>query len=132
MPEPGERAVEEFEVTEECVRLFGDASGDHNPVHFDEQYARTTPFGRRVAHGMLTAAFVSAVLGNTLPGPGTIYLGQTLSFRAPVPLGSTVRVEVEVLEHDATRSRTTLATRAYVEDGLVLDGEAKVISPRDA
>jgi 3-hydroxybutyryl-CoA dehydratase len=132
VPEPGQRAVEEFEVTEERVRQFGDASGDHNPVHFDEAYARGTPFGGRIAHGLLTASFVSAVLGNMLPGPGTIYLSQTLSFRGPVPLGSTVRVEVEVIEHDAARSRTTLATRAYIGDALVLDGEARVISPRDA
>jgi 3-hydroxybutyryl-CoA dehydratase len=78
---------------------------------------------------MLTASFVSAVLGNTLPGPGTIYLSQSLKFRAPVRIGDTVRVEVEVLEYDAQRRGTRLATRAYVGDTLVLDGEAKAIAP---
>jgi 3-hydroxybutyryl-CoA dehydratase len=78
---------------------------------------------------MLTASFVSAVLGNRLPGPGTIYLSQTLKFRAPVMLGDEVRVEVEVIDYDEVRRGTVLSTRAYVGDTLVLDGEAKTIAP---
>ena len=78
---------------------------------------------------MLTASFVSAVLANTLPGPGTIYLSQTLKFRAPVRIGDDVRVEVEVIDYDEARRGTRLATRAYVGETLVLDGEAKTIAP---
>jgi 3-hydroxybutyryl-CoA dehydratase len=128
-PSTGQRVTEEFAVSEETVEQFGAASTDRNPVHFDEAYAAATPFKTRIAHGMLTASFVSAVLGNTLPGPGTIYLSQTLKFRAPVHIGDTVRVEVEVLEYDEQRRGTRLATRAFVGDTLVLDGEAKAIAP---
>jgi 3-hydroxybutyryl-CoA dehydratase len=128
-PYVGQRAVEEFEVSEAVIDSFGHASTDRNPVHFDEDYARTTQFGGRIAHGMLTASFVSAVLGNTLPGPGTIYLSQTLKFRAPVKLGDAVRVEVEVIDYDAVRRGTVLSTKAYVGQTLVLDGEAKTIAP---
>ncbi len=98
-------------------------------MHFDEAYASQTPFHGRIAHGMLTAAFVSAVLGNRLPGPGTIYLSQTLKFRAPVRIGDVVRVEVEVLDYDTERRGTVLSTRAFVGQTLVLDGEAKTIAP---
>src|SRR5579862_4202879 len=128
-PFVGQRVSEEFAVSEETIEQFGAASTDRNPVHFDEAYAAATPFKTRIAHGMLTASFVSAVLGNTLPGPGTIYLSQTLKFRAPVHIGDTVRVEVEVLEYDEQRRGTRLAARAHVGDTLVLDGEAKAIAP---
>ena len=127
--EVGQRVVQEFPVDARTIELFGEASTDRNPVHFDEAYASQTPFHGRIAHGMLTAAFVSAVLGNRLPGPGTIYLSQTLKFRAPVRPGDVVRVEVEVLDYDAERRGTRLSTRAFVGDVLVVDGEAKVIAP---
>jgi 3-hydroxybutyryl-CoA dehydratase len=127
----GQTATREFPVSEQTIELFGAASGDRNPVHFDEAYANATPFGGRIAHGMLTAAFVSAVLGTDLPGAGTIYLSQSLRFRAPVRIGDVVRVEVEVTDFDASRGGTRLATRAFVGETLVLDGEAKVIAPME-
>jgi 3-hydroxybutyryl-CoA dehydratase len=130
-PQVGQRAVEEFAVDEETIEQFGRASHDRNPVHFDEEYARATPFRGRIAHGMLTGAFISSVLGNTLPGNGTIYLSQTLKFRAPVRIGDVVRVEVEVTAYDEARRGTTLDTRAYVGDTLVAEGEAKGIAPED-
>jgi 3-hydroxybutyryl-CoA dehydratase len=125
----GQRAVQEFGVDDRTIELFGDASTDRNPLHFDDEFGRATPFGGRIAHGMITAAFISAVIGNSLPGHGSIYLSQTLKFRAPVRPGDVVRVEVEVLDYDADRRGTRLSTRAFVGDTLVVDGEAKVIAP---
>jgi 3-hydroxybutyryl-CoA dehydratase len=125
----GQRAVHEFPVDDRTIELFGDASTDRNPLHFDDEFGRATPFGGRIAHGMITAAFISAVIGNSLPGHGSIYLSQTLKFRAPVRPGDVVRVEVEVLDYDADRRGTRLSTRAFVGDTLVVDGEAKVIAP---
>jgi 3-hydroxybutyryl-CoA dehydratase len=127
----GQRAVEEFPVSEQTVEQFGAASRDRNPVHFDEAYAAATPFKGRIAHGMLTGAYISAVLGNTLPGPGSIYLSQTLKFRAPVRIGDTVRVEVEVISYDPERRGAVLTTNAFVGDTLVAGGEAKVIAPAE-
>ena len=125
----GQRAVQEFAVDDRTIELFGDASTDRNPLHFDDEFGRATPFGGRIAHGMISAAFISAVIGNRLPGHGSIYLSQTLKFRAPVRPGDVVRVEVEVLDYDADRRGTRLSTRAFVGDTLVVDGEAKVIAP---
>jgi 3-hydroxybutyryl-CoA dehydratase len=125
----GQRAVQEFPVDDRTIELFGDASTDRNPLHFDEDFARTTPFGGRIAHGMITAAFISAVIGNTLPGHGSVYLSQALKFRAPVRAGDLVRVEVEVLDYDPDRRGARLSTRAFVGETLVVDGEAKVIAP---
>ncbi|MDX6536534.1 MAG: 3-hydroxybutyryl-CoA dehydratase [Gaiellales bacterium] len=127
--EAGQREVQEFLVDDRTIELFGDASTDRNPLHFDEQFAGDTPFGGRIAHGMITAAFISAVIGNTLPGHGSVYLSQSLKFRAPVRPGDTVRVEVEVLDYDPGRRGARLSTRAFVGDTLVVDGEAKVIAP---
>jgi 3-hydroxybutyryl-CoA dehydratase len=125
----GQRAVQEFAVDDRTIELFGDASTDRNPLHFDDEFGRATPFGGRIAHGMISAAFISAVIGGSLPGHGSIYLSQTLKFRAPVRPGDVVRVEVEVLDYDADRRGTRLSTRAFVGDTLVVDGEAKVIAP---
>ena len=125
----GQRAVQEFAVDDRTIELFGEASTDRNPLHFDDEFGRATPFGGRIAHGMITAAFISAVIGNSLPGHGSIYLSQTLKFRAPVRPGDVVRVEVEVLDYDADRRGARLSTRAFVGDTLVVDGEAKVIAP---
>jgi 3-hydroxybutyryl-CoA dehydratase len=125
----GQRAVREFPVDDRTIELFGDASTDRNPLHFDDEFGRQTPFGGRIAHGMITAAFISAMIGNELPGHGSVYLGQTLKFRAPVRPGDVVRVELEVLDYDADRRGARLSTRAFVGDTLVVDGEAKVIAP---
>jgi 3-hydroxybutyryl-CoA dehydratase len=125
----GDRCERVFHVSDETIEHFGAASEDRNPVHFDDEYAAGTLFKGRIAHGILTASFISAVIGTELPGPGSIYLGQTLKFRAPVRPGDDVRVVVEVTDYDANRRGTVLDTRAYVGETLVLEGEARVIAP---
>ncbi len=125
----GDRCERVFHVSDETIEHFGAASEDRNPVHFDDEYAAGTIFKGRIAHGILTASFISAVIGTELPGPGSIYLGQTLKFRAPVRPGDDVRVVVEVTDYDESRRGTVLDTRAYVGDTLVLEGEARVIAP---
>ena len=125
----GDRCERVFHVSDETIEHFGAASEDRNPVHFDDGYAAETVFKGRIAHGILTASFVSAVIGMELPGPGSIYLGQTLKFRAPVRPGDDVRVVVEVTDYDESRRGTVLDTRAFVGDTLVLEGEARVIAP---
>ena len=116
-------------VTDRDIELFAEVSTDRNPVHLDDDYARDTIFEGRIAHGMLTAGLISAVIGEQLPGHGTVYLGQTLKFLAPVRPGDMVEAEVEVLEIDYGRRRVTLATRARVDETLVLKGEAVVLAP---
>jgi len=125
----GDSAERTFPVTDEVLDHFGAATGDMNPMHFDDAFAATTMFGGRIAHGMLTAGFISTMIGMELPGPGAIYLGQTLQFRAPVRPGDEVRVRVEVTEYDPDRRRATMDTRAWVGDRLVVSGEARVIAP---
>ena len=105
-------------------------AGDDNPVHLDEAYAAATPFKGRIAHGMLSASYISAVLANRLPGPGTIYISQTLSFRRPVRIGDAVTATVKVSAIDAARGRVTLATEARVAGKVVVEGEAVVAPPR--
>ena len=125
----GDHAERTFPVTDEVLDHFGAATGDLNPMHFDDAFAATTRFGGRLAHGMLTAGVISTMIGMELPGPGAIYLGQTLQFRAPVRPGDEVRVRVEVTEYDPERRRGTLDTRAWVGEKLVVAGEARVIAP---
>jgi 3-hydroxybutyryl-CoA dehydratase len=117
-------------VSEADIVLFAGISGDSNPVHVDDDYARDTMFKSRIAHGMLTASFISAVLGTRLPGPGCIYLSQNLRFKAPVRIGDTVRAVVEVTEIDRDRARITVSTRCTVGDKTVIDGEAVLMVPR--
>jgi 3-hydroxybutyryl-CoA dehydratase len=124
----GDRAETTRRVTEQVLEHFAEATGDRNPIHFDEDYAATTRFGGRIAHGLLVGGIISSLLANELPGPGTVYLGQELSFRAPVRIGDDVRCEVEVTEV-GERGRVTLATRAWVGDTLVVDGVARVLAP---
>ena len=112
------------------IEAFADVSGDLNPVHMDEVFAKTTPFGGRIAHGMLTAAYISAVLGNQLPGPGAIYLSQTLRFRRPVKIGDPVTARVTVKTLDAGKGHATLETVALVNGKTVIDGEALIMVPR--
>lgn len=119
----------EKEVTDRDIQLFAEVSTDRNPVHLDDGYAMDTIFGGRIAHGMLTAGLVSAVIGEQLPGHGTVYLGQTLKFLAPVRPGDRVRAEVEVTGIDHSRRRVTLDTRCLVNGKPVLTGEAKVLAP---
>ncbi|MFZ5718476.1 MAG: MaoC family dehydratase [Pseudomonadota bacterium] len=112
------------------IEAFAEVSGDNNPVHLDEEYARTTTFGERIAHGMLSAAYISAILGTKLPGPGAIYLSQTLRFRRPVKIGDLVVARVTVTELDEAKGRATLATSCEVNGKTVVDGEAVVIAPK--
>lgn len=122
----GDRADLSHMVTDGMIRQFAEVTGDANPVHLDDAYAKETVFKGRVAHGMLSAAFISAVLGMRLPGPGTIYLSQSLRFLAPVRPGETVATQVEVLEKDDTRRRIRLKTTCRVRERTVVEGEALV------
>jgi 3-hydroxybutyryl-CoA dehydratase len=108
---------------------FAAVSGDTNPVHLDEEYAKTTTFGGRIAHGMLSAAYISAVLGTKLPGPGAIYMTQSLRFRRPVRIGDEVTARVTVKALDEKRGHVTLETICQVGGKTVLDGEALVMAP---
>lgn len=117
------------EITDRDIELFAEVSTDRNPVHLDDAYARDTIFEGRIAHGMLTAGLISAVIGEQLPGHGTVYLGQTLKFLAPVRPGDRVRAVVTVTAIDYSRRRVTLDTVCEVEGRPVLKGEATVLAP---
>ncbi|HWR19378.1 MAG TPA: MaoC family dehydratase, partial [Clostridia bacterium] len=128
----GDRAETVNHVTEETGVKFADVSNDNNPVHLDEAYASATPFKGRIAHGMLLAAYISAVLGNDLPGPGSIYVNQTLSFKAPVRYGDTITTTVEVVELIPERNRSKFKTTCTNQNGLiVLEGEATILPPKE-
>ena len=116
-------------ITDRDIELFAEVSTDHNPVHLDDAYAQDTIFGGRIAHGMLTAGLISAVIGEQLPGHGTVYLGQHLRFMAPVRPGDMVKAEVEVLEIDYAKRRVRLKTTCTIDGKPVLAGEAKVLAP---
>ncbi len=122
--QPGMSASLAKTVTEADLILFSGVSMDTNPVHLNEEYAKTTMFGGRIAHGMLSAGFISAVLANKLPGPGTIYLGQTLKFKAPVRPGDTVTATITVKEVDVAKKRCVLQTVCSVAGKTVIEGEA--------
>ncbi|HEY5763351.1 MAG TPA: MaoC family dehydratase [Rhodocyclaceae bacterium] len=124
---PGISASMAKTVTEADIILFSGVSTDVNPVHLDEEWASTTMFKGRIAHGMLSAGFISAVLANRLPGPGTIYLGQTLKFKGPVRPGDTVRTVCTVKEAIVEKKRAVIETNCYVGDKLVIEGEATVM-----
>jgi len=114
-------------ITDADIALFAGISTDTNAIHLDEEFGKTTPFGGRIAHGMLSASFISAVLGAHLPGPGTIYLAQTLKFKSPVRPGDTVKTTVTVKEVIAARKRVVLETICRVGDTVVIEGEATVM-----
>ncbi|MFA5582157.1 MAG: MaoC family dehydratase [Paracoccaceae bacterium] len=116
-------------ITDRDIELFAEVSTDRNPVHLDDDYAKDTIFKGRIAHGMLTAGLISAVIGEQLPGHGTVYMGQTLKFLAPVRPGDAVRAEVEVSAVDHAKRRVTLECRCMVGDTVVLKGEALVLAP---
>ncbi|MDQ2095063.1 MaoC family dehydratase [Rhodalgimonas zhirmunskyi] len=116
-------------VTDEDIEMFAQVSTDRNPVHLDDDYARDTIFEGRIAHGMLTAGLISAVIGEQLPGHGTIYMGQSLKFLAPVRPGDTVLAEVEVIDIDHAKRRVKLDCRCLVDGKKVLAGEATVLAP---
>jgi 3-hydroxybutyryl-CoA dehydratase len=114
-------------VTEADVVMFAGISGDTNPVHLNQNFAEQTMFKGRIAHGMLAASFISTVLGTRLPGPGCIYLGQTLNFKAPVKIGDTVRARVTVTEVNREKKRVKVDTVCSVDGKTVLDGEARMM-----
>ncbi len=116
-------------VTDKDIEMFAEVSTDRNPVHLDDDYAQDTIFEGRIAHGMLTAGLVSAVIGEQLPGHGTVYLGQTLKFLAPVRPGDMVKAEVVVREIDHSKRRVTMDTHCEVDGKKVLKGEAIVLAP---
>ena len=119
-------------ITEHDVYAFAGITGDFNPVHINEEYAKESMFGARIAHGILCAGLLSTVLGTHLPGPGAIYLSQSLSFRKPVFLGDTVKAEVEAVEIITDKNRVRFATRCYNQDGdIVAEGES-LLMPRKA
>lgn len=123
----GMKASSERVITEADVALFAGLSGDHNPVHLDESYACGTQFQGRIVHGMFSASLLSAVIANQLPGPGSIYLSQTLTFRAPVRIGDRVDAEVTVIDVEPDSKRVFLQTVCRVGDRSVLDGSAMVL-----
>ncbi|GLI24822.1 MULTISPECIES: MaoC family dehydratase [Xanthobacter] len=111
---------------------FAELTGDRNPIHLSQHFAARTPFGGRIAHGLYTASLISAVLGTRLPGPGAVYISQTLNFRAPVRIDDTVEVEVRVVELIPERFRARLSCICTVKGEVVLDGEAWVKVPSAA
>ncbi|MBL8711143.1 MAG: MaoC family dehydratase [Rhodospirillaceae bacterium] len=126
----GMTAVFSKTVSEADIVLFAGISGDTNPVHLDEEFAKPTMFKGRIAHGMLTAGFISAVFGTKLPGPGCIYLSQSLKFKAPVRIGDTVVARCTATAVDKEKGRVTFATTASVGDVVVLEGEAMLLVPK--
>ena len=118
-------------VTETDIYLYAGITGDFNPAHVNEVYAKSTFFKTRIAHGMLTAGFISAIIANQLPGPGTIYLKQDLSFLAPVHIGDTITGRVEVLELIPEKNRVRIKTTCSNQDGvIVISGEGLVSPPK--
>ena len=127
LPAVGTRATHERTITDDDIVRFAEVSGDRNPVHLDEEYAAHSPFGQRIAHGFLVGSLISAAIGMDLPGPGSIYLGQTLKFVAPVHIGDTVTVSVEVIKVREEKRLVTLRTDCTNQEGnVVLTGEATV------
>ena len=116
-------------VTQKDIELFAEVSGDHNSVHLDAALAATTPFKGIIAHGMLSASFISAILGTTMPGKGTVYLGQNLKFLAPVRPGDTVRTVCTVKEIFLEKRRVICTPDCFVGDTQVVEGEATLLVP---
>lgn len=129
---PGMSASFARSVTEADIVQFATLTGDTNPVHLDQAYAEQTPFKGRIAHGMLSAAFISTVFGTRLPGAGCIYLSQSLRFRAPVKIGDRVEASVTVTAIDPVKRRVTFQTLCKVGDTTVVDGEAQLLVPSRA
>lgn len=116
-------------ITEADILMFAAVSGDDNPVHINQEYAETTPFGGRIAHGMLTASLISTVVGTRLPGNGTIYLSQSTRFKAPVKIGQTITARATVIELFPEKKRVKLSTECIVQGKVILEGESLVIAP---
>ena len=133
LPMIGTQATLSRRISEGDIHLFAAVSGDHNPIHLNAEYAEKSLFGKRIAHGFLIGSLISAVLGNELPGPGSIYLGQTLKFLAPIHINDTVTVLVKVVGLREEKRIVTLHTECTNQHGtLVLSGEATVKYMREA
>lgn len=126
----GEEASLSNTVTEADINAFAEVSGDRNPVHVDAEYAATTMFKERIAHGMLSAAYISAVFGMKLPGPGAIYISQTMNFKAPVKIGDTVVTTVRVIDLAPEKKRARFSCVCTVDGKPVVEGEAELMVPR--
>src|SRR5947207_5978230 len=126
----GQSAMFGRTVTEADIAAFAGVSGDTNPIHLHDGFAKSTRFGQRIAHGMLSAGFISAVIGTKLPGPGAIYVSQTMSFMGPVLIGETITAVATVAAIDEKRRRVTLKTQCLNGDKVVIDGEATILVPR--
>lgn len=125
----GQEAAIRQIVSEDDVKRFAQLTGDTNPIHLNEAYAANSRFGGRIAHGLYTASLISAVFGTKLPGPGAVYLSQTMKFRAPVFIGDEVTALVEITALDPARQRATFFCTCSVGDKVVLDGEAQIMVP---
>lgn len=125
--QPGMNACFSKTITEADIVMFAGVSGDTNAVHLNEEFAATTRFDARIAHGFLTASVISAAVANRLPGPGTVYLGQQLRFKVPVKPGDTVHAAVTVLSVEVAKARAVLSTVCRVKDTVVIEGEATVM-----
>jgi len=127
----GDKATLTKTFTEQDVVVFSQISGDRNPLHLDEEFAKRTRFGRRIAHGLLTAGLISAVLGTRLPGVGCIYVSQTLTFRAPVYIGDEITASAEVIAVSEDKTIVTLLTTCKNQAGrVVIEGEAVMLVPQ--
>ena len=126
----GQTAAMTRAVSEADIAAFAAVSGDNNPVHLDEVFAQTTMFKGRIAHGMLSAAYISAVIGTQLPGPGAIYLSQSMKFRRPVRIGDEVVTTVTITALDVERGHATFATVCQVNGKAVVEGEALIMVPK--
>ena len=125
--QPGENASYERVVTAEDIVRFAELSGDNNPIHLDESFARKTIFKGRIAHGMLAASFISTTVGTKLPGYGSIYVSQALRFKAAVRIGDKVKTIATVKSVDKEHKRVVMETFCYVDDKIVLEGEAELM-----
>jgi 3-hydroxybutyryl-CoA dehydratase len=127
----GDEVTITVQITDAIIRGFADVTGDHNPIHLDEEYASKTRFKHRIAHGMIAASLISRAIAMDLPGAGSIYLGQTLKFTAPVMINDTVSVQLKVTAFREDKGIMTLQTVCRNQTGnVVLEGEATVLAPR--
>ena len=126
----GQQAMFGRTVTDADILAFAGVSGDTNPIHLHDGFARTTRFGQRIAHGMLSGSYISTVIGTKLPGPGAVYVSQTMNFKAPVIIGDTITAIATITAIDQGRRRVTLKTQCLNGDKVVIDGEATVLVPR--
>lgn len=126
----GQQAMFGRTVTDADILAYAGVSGDTNPIHLHDGFARTTRFGQRIAQGMLSAGYISTVIGTRLPGPGAVYISQTLNFMAPVVVGDTITAVATITAIDDKRRRVALKTQCLNGDKVVIDGEAIVLVPR--